>query len=267
MNAATDSSLQHAQSHPERPRPARWVILGVIAASVAFSVLAALLVRGWASGRRVELSAKILPATPPATKVPPPKMPEEPVEVTVPQRQSAALPGSNDSVFVRIGDITGGQALVTVSGADDKPLLPTVSLRQGRSAQFRVGNREYKVTAKKLTNLLVGDDFATLVVGPVSGRELTESEKIDRLIDYVATLDGATFVRNGREHTPAEAAEHMRTKRKAAGDRVKTADDFIAAVASRSSLSGEPYVVRTKDGEETTAQQLLTEELDRMENP
>ncbi|MBE0557375.1 MAG: DUF5329 family protein, partial [Proteobacteria bacterium] len=40
----------------------------------------------------------------------------------------------------------------------------------------------------------------------------------------------------------------LRLKYKAAGDRVRTADDFIRLCGSRSSLSGEKYRIRFADG-------------------
>ncbi len=78
--------------------------------------------------------------------------------------------------------------------------------------------------------------------------EPLETKKIEALIAHIAQLQGATFVRNGSDHTPAEAAEHLRMKWRRAGDRVKTADDFIRLCASKSYLSGKPYQIRFADG-------------------
>jgi hypothetical protein len=94
---------------------------------------------------------------------------------------------------------------------------------------------------------------------------LSEEEKIDRLIKGVAD-SGIVFIRNGTEHTAAQAADHLRTKRKYAGDKIKTAKDFIEQLATRSSLSGKPYMVRTGDGKETPAGQWLTERLRTLES-
>ena len=40
----------------------------------------------------------------------------------------------------------------------------------------------------------------------------------------------------------------MRDKLAKAGDRVKTTDDFITGIASKSYLSGKPYLVKFADG-------------------
>lgn len=93
----------------------------------------------------------------------------------------------------------------------------------------------------------------------------TEAQKIEALIQAVAALQGAVFLRNGSEHTPAEAADHLRLKWKNAGRRVKTAPEFIHHCASGSSLSGRPYEIRLKDGRRVLARDWLWAELKRME--
>jgi hypothetical protein len=96
---------------------------------------------------------------------------------------------------------------------------------------------------------------------PARPAPMTEAEKIDRLIDYVGQLDGVDFIRNGKEYTAAEAADHMRLKRKRAGDRVKTAEDFIRLCASFSTQTGEAYLIRFPDGRTRTAEDVLREQL------
>jgi hypothetical protein len=56
------------------------------------------------------------------------------------------------------------------------------------------------------------------------------------------------FIRNGKEYSGTEGADHLRHKLKKAGDRVKTTDDFINGVASKSFLSGKPYQVKFAGG-------------------
>lgn len=92
-----------------------------------------------------------------------------------------------------------------------------------------------------------------------------EAQKIEALIQAVVDLQGATFIRNGSEHTPKAAAEHLRLKWKNAGSRIKTAPDFIRLCASGSSLSGKPYEIRLKDGRTVLSRDWLWTELKRME--
>ena len=78
--------------------------------------------------------------------------------------------------------------------------------------------------------------------------DLSEAAKIQYLIASVEALQGATFIRNGREHDASSASSHLRLKLKTMGDKVKTAEDFISLCASKSSLSSEPYLIRLSDG-------------------
>ena len=94
-----------------------------------------------------------------------------------------------------------------------------------------------------------------------------EAQKIEALIQAVAALKGAVFIRNGTEHTPKEAADHLRLKWRNAGKRVKTAPDFIQDLRDGSSLSGRPYEIRLKDGRTVLARDWLWTELKRMEAP
>ena len=80
---------------------------------------------------------------------------------------------------------------------------------------------------------------------------------INYLIDYVAKSD-ATFIRNGDAHTPAEAAAHIKAKYEHFKNQIKTPEDFIRLSASKSLLSGKPYLVRTKDGKEIRLDDWLT---------
>jgi hypothetical protein len=88
-----------------------------------------------------------------------------------------------------------------------------------------------------------------------------EARKIEYLIGSVAALSNAVFVRNGSEYGAAAAADHLRTKLRAAGGHVVTADDFIRLCATRSSLSGEAYQIRYGDGRVVSSEAFLRERL------
>ena len=77
-----------------------------------------------------------------------------------------------------------------------------------------------------------------------------ERQKIEALIVGVEKLDGAVFVRNGKEYQPATAAKFLRGKWQKHATRIKSAEDFIVKVASASSTTGRVYLVRFDDGRE-----------------
>lgn len=61
------------------------------------------------------------------------------------------------------------------------------------------------------------------------------------------------FIRNGSEHEPKEAREHMERKLNAADGRIQTIPDFIEHIGSKSSMSGKPYLVKFADGKTVEA--------------
>lgn len=100
-----------------------------------------------------------------------------------------------------------------------------------------------------------------LFSGAVSARDTSEKKKIEFLISAVENLKGAKFIRNATEHNGKEAAEHLRMKLQKAGDRVRTADDFIRLCASKSLLSGKPYMIRASDGKTIKSEEFFREKL------
>ena len=90
------------------------------------------------------------------------------------------------------------------------------------------------------------------------GRSLAEDslEAIDYLIGYVGKSD-ATFIRNGDPHPAAEAVNHLRAKYIHFKAQIKTPEDFIRLAASRSLVTGRPYLVKLKDGRQLQVQDWL----------
>lgn len=85
-------------------------------------------------------------------------------------------------------------------------------------------------------------------------------QTIAYLLHYIETSH-VTFVRNGTTHTPAEAGAHVKAKYDHFKGQIKTPEDFIRLSASKSLLTGQPYLVKTEDGKETHLDAWLTEAL------
>ena len=92
-----------------------------------------------------------------------------------------------------------------------------------------------------------------------------EQQRIDRLIEAVAQHKDLRFLRNGREYTAAQAADFLRGKLKWRVEKVRTVQDFIDEVGTRSTTSGDPYFVRLADGRVLPSAEFLREELRRIE--
>lgn len=111
--------------------------------------------------------------------------------------------------------------------------------------------------------------LATLILGfllfcganALAARPDAEQKKIDYLIASIQALEGATFIRNGSEYSAAKAADHLRNKLRNAGDRIQTADQFIDELGTASSMSGEKYRIRLKDGRLLESAQFFREKL------
>lgn len=188
-----------------------------------------------------------------------------PIEFTMRQRSTTPVPGSDDRLLITIGDITGGQVTVSAATAGGDTLLPERSMLPHTTARLDFAGEPLRLRLQRLDNALVGDDFATFEIF-ANDASLTEGRQIERLIQMVAELTDATFIRNGVEHSATEAADHLRMKWEAAGARITTAEQFIDDIASRSSITGKPYEIRHADGRIVQSGAYLRERLRQIED-
>jgi hypothetical protein len=114
---------------------------------------------------------------------------------------------------------------------------------------------------ESMKNIMV-TAFVILAVfsGTVNAQNNIEKRKIEFLISSIENLKGAKFIRNGTEHTGKEAAEHLRMKLQNALA-VQTADDFIRLCASKSMITGKPYMIRLSDGKAIKSEEYFREKL------
>lgn len=200
-------------------------------------------------------SDMVAPTSPAATPLP------VPFDITVKQRTTAPVAGSNSRLAITIDDITRNQVMVSLSADAAETVLPTRSFSPHDTASFQFAGQTYALTLLRLDNALIGEDVATFEVTTAALAGLSEAAQIERLIATVAALRDATFIRNGTEHSATEAAEHLRTKWQAASAQITTARQFIDEVASQSSLTGEPYQIRMADGSIIDARAFLKQHL------
>lgn len=104
--------------------------------------------------------------------------------------------------------------------------------------------------------------FFAMVFAVTATASAAPVDEIEALLHFLAGLDGATFIRNGDAHTPAEAEAHLRMKWTKQKSEIASAEDFIRLCGTKSSVSGEPYVIRFKDGHEEEAGRVLRKQLD-----
>lgn len=107
-------------------------------------------------------------------------LPDDPLQITIVQRHSKAVPGSNGSLNIHIGDITAGQVLFALHAKDGDPIIDTVSVKRGDVISFQLENQRYYISLDTLQNFLVGDDFAVFTISsraPCSKAQEEESGK------------------------------------------------------------------------------------------
>ena len=106
--------------------------------------------------------------------------------------------------------------------------------------------------------------IALLFCRPAMASDLTEEQKIERLLQIVAGSD-LVFIRGGNEYGPMEASQHLRMKYNQVRSRIDTAAEFIEHIASRSYLLGTPYYVRFSDGRTIESGPWLSQQLREIE--
>jgi Family of unknown function (DUF5329) len=91
--------------------------------------------------------------------------------------------------------------------------------------------------------------IAAIVLSVASAAEAAPrpqtAAEVEHLLTYLLA-SGCQFHRNGEWHDAAAAARHLRDKYEAMLQRglITTTESFIERGASRSSMSGQPYLVR-----------------------
>lgn len=183
-------------------------------------------------------------------------------EIQLVQRHSAEVEGYNRNLYLHIDDITGGSTFLTVK--DGNNFLVEENISEGQMLDFEFDGCKYVIECTSQNNVLIGEDDATFLIREPTEEErnrtgYTEEEKIELLLEKVAA-SYVTFIRNGNEYPPAEAADHLRMKWNNARDKVKTLDDFIEHIASSSSSSGEPYQIKLPDGSTVSANTWMKEQ-------
>lgn len=80
-----------------------------------------------------------------------------------------------------------------------------------------------------------------------------EQSKIDYLLKQIEKSE-AIFIRNGKEHPSEAAVKHLKMKLDSAKNSWFAPDEskwtaimFIEKIASKSSMSGKPYLIKVKD--------------------
>lgn len=112
----------------------------------------------------------------------------------------------------------------------------------------------------RLTGSAVGAlVVAALLASGLPAAASSPSEEIAHLLDFIAASP-CVFIRNSVAYDGVEAAAHVKDKYDYYRRDIHSAEDFIAQAASRSAISGQPYLVRC-DADTLPAADWLAREL------
>lgn len=87
-------------------------------------------------------------------------------------------------------------------------------------------------------------------------------KEISHLLAYVQSSN-CIFIRNGKEYSAEEALEHINEKYQYFEDEIETAENFIDLSASKSTISGKPYLIQCQQAEVMPSRDWLLLELSR----
>jgi hypothetical protein len=169
------------------------------------------------------------------------------------QRTQIALPSIEDNVICSINDITRGQTQIVIK--ENEKVLVAESIMEMEPINFKLNGHSYTITCTFMMNKLIGQDYANfeLIENIHPHKQMKdETKEIEALIKRIES-SAIVFVRNGEEHTPQEAADHLRSKWKQSGGKITTKQAFIDQLATKSSMTGELYYVILKDGRKIKA--------------
>ena len=97
---------------------------------------------------------------------------------------------------------------------------------------------------RHLLMALAASALALAGIGSASADpDVVAQAEIDHLLVFVGA-SSCTFVRNGTPGTATQARDHLAGKYQFAKGRISTAEEFIQNLATQSSMSGEPYIIR-----------------------
>jgi hypothetical protein len=127
-------------------------------------------------------------------------------------------------------------------------------------------NRSFLRLLPRFTRLAVTASVLASAAVPAHSMDAGERVKAKQLVNYIETMEGAVFIRNGREYTAANAAQFMRLKCESKMNTLKTAREFVDQCFSRSSESGKAYQIRTPDGKLYNSGDFLMQRLQVLES-
>ena len=100
--------------------------------------------------------------------------------------------------------------------------------------------------------------LAVLVLCTPASWATSPEAEIQHLLDFIAASPCA-FIRNGIAYDGAQAVDHIKGKYDYYRNDIRSAEDFIALAATKSAMSGKPYLVECNGTTEPAADWITRE--------
>jgi hypothetical protein len=161
------------------------------------------------------------------------------------QRKEIEVPSELGGVVCSIDDITAGQTILTIKS--NEKIIFEKSIEEGEKFVFQLDGASYQIQCTDLVNKLIGNDFGFFVIShyKIMSSPKDETALIEDLLMKIETSN-VQFIRNGKFYNAKEASEHLRSKWQKS--KIKTFELFIDQIASKSSISNKPYLIKLEDG-------------------
>jgi|GEM_PF-447954 len=185
--------------------------------------------------------------------------PFDKAQMTIFQRQSRRIPGSDGDLTIFLGDITAGRVPVTIRGPLWETIVDTESMREGDVLILPLADKEYVLRLDTLINVMIGRDYAVFSLG---AKDTWKAQNVNDVLNLIAH-SGATFVRDDQEMPGDVFAEFLRRKYESYGTKNVSLSHFIDKIASESSTTGKPYGVKLPDGRTLSTRAWLLDQVDR----
>jgi hypothetical protein len=130
---------------------------------------------GGSDWKRVDSPVASAPEDGPADKPVLLELSKDGVIMPMLQRERRHIPGSSETISVRLGDITAGQVFVEVVDINGRHLVERTSLRNDEFTHFTLNGKTVYLHIDEMVNNLIGDDMCKVRVSSTEPR--TEAEK------------------------------------------------------------------------------------------
>ncbi|NNE00716.1 MAG: hypothetical protein HKN47_25655 [Pirellulaceae bacterium] len=110
-------------------------------------------------------------------------LPKRGKKITMMQREKRAIPGSDDSLWIQLGDITGGQVMLEVVDANGQSIVERTSMKRRDFVKFKVDKRDIYLQIADLEMHLLSADFCELHLSKKKPKKEPATTRSDETVD------------------------------------------------------------------------------------